>query len=218
MFEFSIMRKILSKILLLLVLPISVLSQENDFRIWTSFAATNKIDKKRNLTIKQGFRFRENASLMSKRFTDAKIRYKHNKNWYLSFGYRFSIDWNKKQKLEKANRFYTDFTYRKKLNRFNFSIRNRLLKQGLKDDYEDIFRQKFSTNYNIRKTKLEPSLAFEYFYSLEKIIKKLRFTFGMTYPIVRDLDFELSYRIQQEFNTNNPETLFILDGKMSYNF
>ena len=108
--------------------------------------------------------------------------------------------------------------YRKKLNRFNFSIRNRLLKQGSKDNYEDIFRQKFSANYNIRKTKLEPSLAFEYFYSLEKIIKKLRFTFGMTYPIVRDLDFELSYRIQQEFNTNNPETLFILDGKMSYNF
>jgi hypothetical protein len=40
----------------------------------------------------------------------------------------------------------------------------------------------------------------------------------MTYPIIRDLDFELAYRIQQEFNTNNPETLFILDGKMSYNF
>jgi len=218
MFEFSIMRKILSKILLLLALPISVLSQENDFRIWTSFAATNKIDKKRNLTIKQGFRFRENASLMSKRFTDAKIRYKHNKNWYLSFGYRFSFDWNKKQKLKKVNRFYADFTYRKKLNRFNFSIRNRLLKQGFKDDYEDIFRQKFSTNYNIRKTKLEPSLAFEYFYSLEKIIKKLRFIVGITYPILKDLDFELAYRIQQEFNTNNPETLFILDGKMSYNF
>ena len=45
---------------------------------------------------------------------------------------------NKKQELKKVNRFYTDFTYRKKLNRFNFSIRNRLLKQGLKDDYEDV--------------------------------------------------------------------------------
>ena len=61
-------------------------------------------------------------------------------------------------------------------------------------------------------------MAFEYFYSLDKIIKKLRFTFDMTYPIIKDLDFELAYRIQQEFNTNNPETLFILDGKMSYNF
>ena len=46
MFEFSIMRKILSKILLLLVLPISVLSQENDFQTWTSISVSKKIIKK----------------------------------------------------------------------------------------------------------------------------------------------------------------------------
>ena len=52
MFEFSIMRKILSKILLLLVLPISVLSQENDFQTWTSISASKKIIKKTKFQLK----------------------------------------------------------------------------------------------------------------------------------------------------------------------
>ena len=61
-------------------------------------------------------------------------------------------------------------------------------------------------------------MALEYFYTLENSIEKLRYTFGMSYPVLKDLDFELAYRIQQEFNTNNPEILFIFDGKISYNF
>jgi len=31
------------------------------------------------------------------------------------------------------------------------------------------------------------------------------------------LDFELTYRIQQEFYVNNPQTLFIFEGKLAYN-
>ena len=64
-----------------------------------------------NLNIKQGFRFRENSSLISKSFTDFKIRHKESKSWHVSFGYRYSFDWNKKQELRNINRFYTDFTF-----------------------------------------------------------------------------------------------------------
>ena len=96
MFEFSIMRKILSKILLLLVLPISVLSQENDFQTWTSISASKKIIKKTNLIVKQGARFRENSSLYSKIFTDLKIKSK-------------SI---KKEIIEPSIQPYNDFKYK----------------------------------------------------------------------------------------------------------
>ena len=109
MFEFSIMRKILSKILLLLVLPISVLSQENDFQTWTSISVSKKIIKKTNLIVKQGVRFRENSSIYYKLFTDIKIKRKYNKYFSFAGGYRYSSDWNKKQDLENKNRFLQMF-------------------------------------------------------------------------------------------------------------
>ena len=219
MFEFSIMRKILSKILLLLVLPISVLSQENDFQTWTSISASKKIIKKTNLIVKQGVRFRENSSIYYKLFTDIKIKRKYNKYFSFAGGYRYSSDWNKKQDLENKNRFFADVYYKDKYyKRYLLAIRTRWQTQGNLYGYNASLRQKFRFAYNIKKTKLEPSLALEYFYTLENSIEKLRYTFGMSYPVLKDLDFELAYRIQQEFNTNNPETLFIFDGKISYNF
>jgi len=36
------------------------------------------------------------------------------------------------------------------------------------------------------------------------------------YPLNKKLDFDLAYRIQNEFYVNNPETLFIFEGKLSY--
>ena len=59
----------------------------------------------------------------------------------------------------------------------------------------------------------------EYFLPFESmLIEKLRYTIGLSHPITKDLDAEIAYRIQQEFYTNNPETLFIFEGKLSYDF
>ena len=77
-------------------------------------------------------------------------------------------------------------------------------------------RQKFSFQYNIRKTKLDPVLATEYFFRLNEGVNKLRSTISVSYPINKQLDFDLAYRIQQEFYTNNPKTLFIFEGRISY--
>ena len=77
-------------------------------------------------------------------------------------------------------------------------------------------RQKFSLAYNIPKTKLTPKIATEYFLNLEDGINKLRSTVGVSHPITKKLNFDLAYRIQQEFYVSNPETLFIFEGKLSY--
>ncbi|SVC41111.1 uncharacterized protein METZ01_LOCUS293965 [marine metagenome] len=212
------MRTILSKLIILLILPFAVYPQENDFQVWTCFSARKKIIKKTTLTVKEGLRFRENATLISKQFTEARIRYKYNKHWFPALGYRYSLDWDNNQKLEKKNRFYADISYKNKFKRFNFSVRSRILKQGNSYDYENVFRQRFSIFYNIRKTKLEPFSAIEYFYTPENKFDKLRYTIAISYPIIKDLDMEIAYRIQEEFNTNNPDTFYIFEGKINYYF
>jgi hypothetical protein len=214
------MRKILNKFILIFILPISVFSQENDFQTWISISASKKIIKKTNLTIKQGVRFRENSSLYSKLFTDLKIKNKYNKNFSFAIGYRFSNDWNKQLELSQKNRFYSDIYYKDKYKkRFLFDVRARLQTQGNIEGYPATFRHKSALAYNIPKIKLEPSVALEYFLPFESmLIEKLRYTIRLSHPITKDFNAEIAYRIQQEFYSNNPETLFIFEGKLSYDF
>ena len=214
------MRRIRNKFFLLFILPISVFSQENDFQTWTSISASKKIIKKTNLTIKQGVRFRENSSIYSKLFTDLRIKRKYNKHFSFAAGYRFSNDWDRQLELNQKNRFYGGIYYKEKYKkRFLFDVRARFQAQGNIAGYSSTFRHKSALAYNIPKTKLEPSVALEYFLPFESIlIEKLRYTIGLFHPITKDLDAEIAYRIQQEFYTDNPVTLFIFEGKLSYDF
>ena len=212
------MRKIQNSIVLLLFCIFSSKAQENDFQIWTSLSASDKVTYKTDINIKHGLRFRENASLLAKSYSDIRLKYKYNKKVSLAVGFRDINEWNKQLSREQKSRYYSDLYLKHKLDRFVLSVRSRYQKQGNIKAYTYLIRQAFSISYNIRKNKLEPLLAAEYFYTEQKQIDKLRYTLGFSYPISKDLDFDMSYRIQQQFNVENPETLFILSGKLSYDF
>jgi hypothetical protein len=212
------MRIIKNSIFLLLFCSISAFAQENDFQTWYAVSLNKKIIKKTNLTVKTGLRLRENSSLYAKQFTDVKIKRKYNKRISYAVGYRYINRWDIALNISNQNRFYADVYYKNKFSkRFSYAVRNRWQTQGDLYGYKMTLRQKFSLNYNIRKTKLSPSIATEYFLTLEDGINKLRSTIAFGYPLAKKLDFELAYRIQHEFYVNNPETLFIFEGKLAYN-
>ena len=212
------MRIVRNSILLLLFCSLSALAQENDFQTWYSVSLNKKIIKKTNLSIKAGLRLRENSSLYAKQFTDLKIKRKYNKRFSYAVGYRYINKWNIALDIASQNRFYADVNYKNKFSkRFSYAMRNRWQAQGDSFGYKMTLRQKFALDYNIKKTKLTPSIATEYFLTLEDGINKLRSTIALGYPLAKKLDFELTYRIQQEFYVNNPQTLFIFEGKLAYN-
>ena len=194
-------------------------SQENDFQTWFSFSCNKKVFKKTTLHFKNSLRLRENSSIYSKQFNDLKIKRKYNKRIAYALGYRFINRKDGELNFSNQNRFYSDLSYRKKIiKRLSFSLRNRLQLQGYLNSYSNTFRQKFALSYNIRKTKLTPNIATEYFIDSDVILNKLRSTVSLEYPLAKDFNFELAYRLQQEFNVNNPNTLFILETKVSYDF
>jgi hypothetical protein len=193
------------------------LSQENDFQTWYSLSVNKKIVKKLNVKLKSGLRIRENSSLYSKQFFDLKMQLKYNKRISLSSGYRYATNWDKRFQISNNHRFYIDLSYKNKIiKRLSYSIRNRWQNQGDIYGYNTTLRQKFLLAYNIRKTKFTPSIATEYFLKIDDGINKLRSTISMSYPITKNLDIDLAYRIQQDFYVNNPETIFIFEGKLSY--
>jgi len=212
------MRIVRNSILLLLFCSLSALAQENDFQTWYSVSLNKKIIKKTNLTVKTGLRLRENSSLYAKQFTDVKIKRKYNKRISYAVGYRYINKWDVALNISDQNRFYADVNYKNKFSkRFSYAVRNRWQTQGDLFGYKMTFRQKLGLDYNIKKTKLTPSIATEYFFTMEDGINKLRSTIALGYPLAKKLDFELTYRIQQEFYVNNPQTLFIFEGKLAYN-
>jgi hypothetical protein len=233
------MRIIKNSIFLLLFCSLSAFAQENDFQTWHSVSSTidfnvilvpdqlfTKTKRKGSITLKQGYRFRENSSLLSKQFTDFKFKIMINKRFSFAVGYRYSTDWD--TPLESSgllyypyvynkNRYYSDIIIKKKLRkRLSVYLRSRYLYQGNTFDYNSIIREKVGMSYNIRKTKLNPESSVECFYTYNESVDKIRYTLLISYPITKNIDFDLAYRIQQEFYVNNRETLFIFGGKLSY--
>ena len=199
----------------MLLFSFSSFAQENDFQLWNSVIIKKKINKKHSIDLKYGLRFRENASLVAKDFIDIRTRYKLHKKWSVALGYRNINEWSKYSELEKKNRFYFDSYYSKKIKRYYFDLRSRFLLQG-KISYNEIIRQRIRLAYNLRKTKLEPSLSLEFFSSFDNFINKLRYSLFLSYPINKKTDFNLGYKIQQEFNVADPVTLFIFETKLIY--
>ena len=175
------------------------------------------------MTLKQSFRLENNSSFLYKYFTDSRIKYNYNKMLSVSIGFRYinereiENNWLADTNTENKNRYYSDLHIKQNIDRFNLSLRNRLQKQGVKNDFNNTFRQKLSIDYNIKKSKLKPIFSTEYFYKKEEKINKIRYSLGLEYPIIKDLNLYLGYRFQKEVNVSDPLELKIFEVKINYN-
>ena len=202
-----------SSFILLLFCPFLLIAQEQDFQLWSKVGASYDLNKDLSVSLDQGFRARENASLPDVTFSNLSLKYDLIKKWSVAIGYRYITDFDLSQNTSTSQRIYTDINYRKKKKRW-------LMKNRLRYQYqEEIFtlRDKVSLSYNIRKTPLEPFTNFELFLKGSNF-KKWRYTLGASYPFLKEFDIDAYYRLQQSFNTNNPKQLHILGLGIEYKF
>ena len=212
------MRTIRYSFIFLILISFSSLAQENDFQIWNTLNLKKKINKSFSTDIKYGVRYRENASIVSNQFFDLRLKYRQNKRWSYALGYRSILDYSLSSKINYKDRFYFDAYYSKKIKRYFLDIRNRFLNQTNSFRSKQVFRQKFKLSYNIRKTKLEPSVAIEIFYDFSSSFYKLRNSLALSYPLNKKIDFSLVYKTEHVFNAVEPITLYIFEPKLSYRF
>ena len=202
-----------SSFILLLFCPFLLIAQEQDFQLWSKVGTSYDLNKDLSVSLDQGFRARENASLPDVTFSNLSLKYDLIKKWSIAIGYRYITDFDLSQNTSTSHRIYTDINYRKKKKRW-------LMKNRLRYQYqEEIFtlRDKVSLSYNIRKTPLEPFTNFELFLKGSNF-KKWRYTLGVSYPFLKEFDIDAYYRLQQSFNTNNPKQLHILGLGIEYKF
>jgi len=202
-----------SSFILLLFFPFLLIAQEQDFQQWSKIGVSYDLNKDLSVSLDQGLRFRENASLPDVTFSNLSLKYDLIKKWSVAVGYRYITDFDLSQNTSTIHRIYADVNYRKKKKRW--LMKNRLRYQYQEENFT--LRDKVSLSYNIRKTPLEPFTAFELFFK-DSEFKKWRFTLGASYPFLKEFDIDVYYRLQQSFNTNNPKQLHILGFGMEYKF
>ena len=202
-----------SSFILLLFFPFLLIAQEQDFQQWSKIGVSYDLNKDLSVSLDQGLRFRENASLPDVTFSNLSFKYDLIKKWSVAVGYRYITDFDLSQNTSTIHRIYADVNYRKKKKRW--LMKNRLRYQYQEENFT--LRDKVSLSYNIRKTPLEPFTAFELFFK-DSEFKKWRFTLGASYPFLKEFDIDVYYRLQQSFNTNNPKQLHILGLGMEYKF
>lgn len=202
-----------SSFILLLLCPLLIIAQEQDFQQWSKIGVSYDLNKDLSVSLDQGFRFRENASLPDVTFSNLSLKYDLIKKWSVAIGYRYITDFDLSQNTSTSHRIYSDINYRKKKKRW--LMKNRLRYQYQEENFT--LRDKVSLSYNIRKTPLEPFTAFELFFK-DSEFKKWRYTLGASYPFLKEFDIDVYYRLQQSFNTNNPKQLHILGLGIEYKF
>ena len=202
-----------SSFILLLFCPFLLIAQEQDFQQWSKIGVSYDLNKDLSVSLDQGLRFRENASLPDVTFSNLSLKYDLIKKWSVAIGYRYITDFDLSQNTSTSHRIYTDVNYRKKKKRW--LMKNRLRYQYQEENFT--LRDKVSLSYNIRKTPLEPFTTFELFFK-DSEFKKWRYTLGASYPFLKQFDIDVFYRLQQSFNTNNPKQLHILGLGMEYKF
>lgn len=202
-----------SSFILLLFCPFLLIAQEQDFQQWSKIGVSYDLNKDLSVSLDQGLRFRENASLLDVTFSNLSLKYDLIKKWSVAIGYRYITDFDMSQNTSTIHRIYSDVNYRKKKKRW--LMKNRLRYQYQEENFT--LRDKVSLSYNIRKTPLEPFTAFELFFK-DSEFKKWRYTLGASYPFLKEFDIDVYYRLQQSFNTNNPKQLHILGLGMEYKF
>ena len=202
-----------SSFILLLFCPFLLFAQEQDFQLWSKVGASYNLNKDLRVSLYQGFRARENASLPDVTFSNLSLKYDLIKKWSVAIGYRYITDFDLSQNTSASHRIYADINYRKKKKRW--LMKNRLRYQYQEENFT--LRDKVSLSYNIRKTPLEPFTAFELFFK-DSEFNKWRYTLGASYPFLKEFDIDAYYRIQQSFNTNNPKQLHILGLVIEYKF
>ena len=208
------MKKI--RINFLFFLPLLVFTQENDLQLWSSFSINHKIDKSSNIYLKQELRLRENITLISKSYTDIRFKHKFDKKISSSLGFRDIFEWKNEFDKVRAQRYYFDLMVKHKIDRISLSCRNKWQIQGSELVFIKTFRQQLIFHYNIRKTKLDPEFALEYFLRDFSSINKIRYTLGFSYPLSKKIIIDFAYRLQTDIQTYDPNNLYLLLIKLSY--
>ena len=200
------------------LLTLTSLGQIDDGKLWSSFTVKHKLSRKATVALTEELRLNQDITQVDQIFTDVGVEYEFFKNFKTAFNYRF-INNNKFTYYEKDHRIYLDASYKYKVKKFSFALRERL-----QDEYSAIYssetggvptwylRSKFTIEYNPH-SKYKPYAAIESFYLIDhpkeksEQIDRLRYLIGVEYEFNRKNFINLFTILQEQVSPQNQSVI-----------
>ncbi len=212
--------------LLVFLLPVLSHSQTSDAKLWLGVSLEKKLNKKFNASIDLEQRFYNNVSSIDRFLLEPSLSYKLSKRWSLNLKYRIWKRQTVEQYYELHQRTSMGLSYKKKLHGINFRITGRL-QYGMPDNYENNYyvskrlltRNSMKASYKIFGTRYTPFCKYELFTSLKRLDflnYQWRLAGGSSIYINDDIDLQVYYIYENEYNVLNPVSSHIWGFSLNY--
>jgi len=202
-------------------------AQQQDMHTWYGFKVEGELNKSLGFSFEPELRLFENAGRVHSWLTEFSLYYELHKRIMLGGLYRYQVEYDKPDYNERIHRtaMYLNFNYKIKRFRWRYramlqnEYRNRLTSANGSKNYLG-HRHKLSLKYYRKKWKVRPSAGVEYYFSLQPATHhgrwKSRYFAGVDYKWSKELNFGLSYKLQDEFNVREPEQFHIFQLGVEY--
>lgn len=198
-----------------------VMSQEEDFRLWSRLAVKYDFSRYTRLTIEEEFRFYDNASRLEQNHTEIGVTHEITDRLEGGVFYRFIYEPDPERFYSIGHRSWLQLEYRIIDRDIRVSVRNRT--QATYENYfssengkipEWYTRYKIGGEYQPKRATWIPNASIEFWHILnpggQAYIDKYRASAGIQYRPGDRIRYELSYMVQQDLQQGNPGTDHIL--------
>ncbi|MGL4597822.1 MAG: DUF2490 domain-containing protein [Bacteroidia bacterium] len=209
----------------------NVYAQTSDFGGWFTASLNKELNKRFTLGLTQEFRVRNNFSRVNLFYTNIGVDVKVTNFMKLSFVYRFIDKYKADDSWGIRHRFYIDAAFKEKPGRFSLSYRARMQWEfrgrGYGSEFGNVpeiyFRNLFKAGYKVND-QISPYLASEIRFQVQNPripyhngFDRTRFIAGADYKVNSMHTFGAYFLFQKEWNTIDPETLYILGLEYTIN-
>jgi hypothetical protein len=215
-------------VLLLVAAGTTTQAQTNDFQTWSSAGIKTDISKSFTVGFQTQLRLTDYSTRVGSILLEPEVGFRVNKYLKLGLGYRFTIRPGNDHINKTVHRLNLDVEGKKKFGNLGLSLRLRI-QQGFQDPYVNENRAPYSApTYNRNKLSVEykvsklwtPFVEGELFFPLtdprHRGLDRYRFTVGSAFNLKNRNAVDVFFRVQQEVNTANPQTAYILGLGYTY--
>ena len=190
-----------------------------DFELWNSVGTSYKLNDQ--ISFSASFSNRMGDGNVKTFFPEASVKYKVLKWAHVSMDYRLVSKRDDLGNYLGANRMNFNVKLRHSYKRFKYSCRVRYQmssrgggNQAYESDFDEAFRFKPAITYNIRKSIFEPFFGLDFFYNPTNGVygnrfDKVRYGIGTSIELGDAHDLDVSFKLDQRFNSSNNGTKLI---------
>lgn len=167
----------------------------NDFQTRTEIKLSYELVDKLTLSLSPEIRWDESFGI-SKYMLESGISYKPLKGLSLGGSYRFVVNPRDNKATEYLHRFALFTSYKKKIERFEPSLRVKYTNYTEDLTLGEFLRYRAKLEYDIKGSKITPLISAEAFHYLsENQIYKMRYSIGAEYKINKKSSVGLGYML-----------------------